>query len=523
MIKYLFLFLFTSFSVFAQTPNCPENSLFPEIDALMMSTTETVETTCKQKNDDNILDMAWGCLSGGGNAVVGAVQGFIDILKLLLVDAPAWVWGEAKEKINKMINGELGPAEMAAAIASINLSSQSSIWDKAVEYWDAFKKFAGELKDSLVSEIKGFPCLPLQKQSEIVCRGVSEVFLAIFTPAKFVQAAKWGISTGKALKAFIAETKAVQGLGEADLAQRLKLASEALKESKAGKELMKLRNSRLLEVELPNGEKILQYEQIVKGTDGKVHKVLRDVPVDGKTHAIDANSAIGKEIMGEMAKLHSGNGSLVFIDVNHLGKVNYFKAGTKGGDDYLESVAESLRKSLRPGDMLFKNGGDELVVILGTNKPDIVKNISQRMINEVEKNPRVRQLFKQEVIDLTQKYKGVNKARAWDELPDNVRNALTNEEEILAKKNFPQFQEQKKKEIIALAQEQSTYRGSISVGSSLVKEQDSLVDVLQRAEKQAAEVKVRYKAAYGHDVSKYKMEIDTQDLKRSPPTALEPN
>ncbi|WPU66473.1 GGDEF domain-containing protein [Peredibacter starrii] len=524
MIKFILLFII-SFSAFAQMPNCPELYPFSEVQSLSTAVTETAEKACveKDKDEGGIVDLAWGCLTGGGNAVVGAITGFIDILKLLLVDAPVWVWGEAKEKITKLVSGELSPGQMASAIASINLSSQSSIWDKAVDYWKAFKKFASELKDNLVTEIKGFPCLPLKKQSEIVCRGVSEVFLLYFAPVKFIQGAKWTINTGKALKTFVTETKAMNGLGEANLADRLKLAQEALRKSKSGNEILKMNNARLIETELPTGEKILQYEQMVTGKDGKLHKIVKDVPVDGKTHAIDANSAIGKEIMSEMVKANAGNGSLIFVDVNHLGKVNYFKRGTQGGDDYLENVAESLRKSLRPGDIVFKNGGDELVVVVGTNKPEVVKNISQRMINEVDQNPRVRQLFKQEVIDLSQKYKGVNKAKSWEELPDAVRNNLTEQEELLAKKSFAKFQDQKKKEILAEAQEQSTYRGSISVGSSLVKEQESLADVLQRAEKQAAEVKARYKATYGHDVSKYKLEVEVPVTRRGAPIALEPN
>lgn len=522
MINFIVLLLLSSFSVFAQAPNCAENNLFPEIESLAAATTQTVETTCKQKNDDSFIDLAFGCFSGGKNGVVSAIQSFIDILKLLIVDAPAWVWGESKDTITKLIAGDLGPAEMAGAIASLNLSSQSGIWDKAIEYWEAFKKFAGELKDSLVSEIKGFPCLPLYKQSQIVCRGVTEVFLMVLAPVKVVQGAKLGISTAKALKSFIAETKALNGLSETNLAGRLKLAADALKEAKAGKEIMKLRGSRLIETELPNGEKILQFEQIVKGTDGKMHKVLRDVPVDGKTNAIDANSAIGKEIMSEAVKVQAGQGSVVFVDVNHLGKVNYFKGGTKAGDDYLESVAESLRKSIRPGDMVFKNGGDELVIVLGTGDPTVVRAVSQRMINEVDKNPRVKQLFKQEVIAITEKYRGVKKSKEWVDLPDNVRNNLTEAEEALAKKNFPRFQEIKKKELQAELSEQATYRGSISVGSSLVKQDEVLADVLNRAEKQAAEVKARYKAGFGHDISKYKIDIPEAKLNRAPPIALEP-
>lgn len=519
MIKLLIAFILIS-TGFAKDDKCITQPIPANLASLSQSAANIAVNSCHHKMQSDIVDIAVGCLSGGGKAVTGMIKGFIEILKLLLVDAPAFIFKGARNQIERLINGEMNPIEMASTIANINMGSQSGIWDTAKKYWDAFKSFATDMKNQLLTEIKGFPCLPAKKQSEIICRGVSEVFLLVVSPTKFVQGAKWGLTTAKALKGFIAETKLLNGARNLSVAGKLNLAANALRESRlAGTELLKLRNSKLVEVELPNGEKILRYEEKVKGKDGKLHSVTREVPVDAKTHAIDANSAIGKTIMAEAVKAKASSGSLVFIDVNHLGKVNYFKGGTQGGDQYLASVAESLRKSLRPGDMVFKNGGDELVVVLGSNNPKVVKDISQRMMNEVDRNPKIKQLFKQEVMAISQQYREVNRATSVKDL-----HHLSAEDMRLAKQNFSRFQAAKKKELEAALKDQATYRGSVSVGTSIVRNTDTIETVLARAEKQAAMVKTEYKSRMGHDVSKYNVDsVMTYSGPRwSPPQALDP-
>lgn len=525
MIKFLILFILLITNVFAKDEKCITQPMPGNMTSLAKTASDIAVNSCHEKPHDDIVDVAVGCLSGGGKAITGMISGFIEILKLLLVDAPVALFKGARDQIERLVNGEMNPIEMATTIANINMGSQSGIWDTAKKYWDAFKSFASDMKNQLLTEVKNFPCLPAKKQSEIICRGVSEVFLIVVSPTKFVQGFKWGVNTAKAMKAFISEANLLSGARNLSVAGKLELAANALRDSRmAGTELLKLRNAKLVEVELPNGEKILKYEEKIKGKDGKLHTVTREVPVDAKTHAIDANSAIGKTVMAEAVKAKQGTGSLVFIDVNHLGKVNYFKGGTQGGDKYLAAVAESLRKSLRPGDMVFKNGGDELVVVLGSNKPETVKAITQRMMNEVDKNPKVREIFRQEVAGVAQKYRDVNKAHSYSDLPAGMKGSLTSEETILAKKSFSKFQSTKKQEFEAALKDQATYRGSVSVGSSLLKPAENVESALARAEKQAAQVKAEYKSRLGHDVSKYN--VDSVQLytgpKWSPPQAMDP-
>lgn len=526
MIKMLMLFLLISISWADEEVCTPET--MTEITQLSSSVADIgMKSSCTKKtamDDDGFLGIAVGCLSGGGKAITGTIEGFIELVKLLVIDAPAWLYGEAKEKITGLINGDSSPFEMVSAIASINMRSQESLWDKAKSYWETFKNFARDLKNTLMSEIRDFPCLPAREQSQMICKGVSEVFLLVVGPDKFIKGAKWGIETTKALKAFAAETKKVQALKDASVAERLHLASRSLQEANGvGENVIKLKNTNLTESILPNGEKILFYEQKMVGKDGQIHVVKREVPLDAKTQAIDSNSVIGKEILKEMVEANAGSGSLLFIDINHLGKVNYFKNGTQGGDQYLTSVAEAIRKTLGPGDIIFKNGGDELVVVLAKNNPAEIKNISQRMMNAVDKSPEVRQIFRHEVGDLATKYREIHRARSLDDIPEVTRNSLSLDEIKLATENFERFKEMKKSTIMDQMQIQSTYRGSISVGSTIVREGESLAPVLARAEQQAARVKTEYKARMGHDVSKYNVEFTpTIGPLKGPPVALDP-
>lgn len=484
------------------------------------------EASCSQKIDDSYLDIVTGCLSGGWKSGTGLIQGFVELVKLLLIEAPAWMWDEANKSIEELLKGDLNPIEMSMSIARINLSSQNSIWSTAKKYWDEFLKFSEELKNTLMSEIKGFPCLPLEKQSEIICKGVTDVFLLVVSPAKFVQGAKIAFNTTRALKNFVSETKLINGLEKTTLENRLKLAADSLKvTSQPRKELLMLKESQLHEVELPDGTKVLKYSKNITDKDGVIHHVTQDVPVDAKTLAIDSNSTIGKEILNNLVREKAGTSSLIFVDVNNLGKTNYFAGGTQAGDQYLTSVGESLRKAMRPGDMIFKNGGDELVIVLGSNNPQMIKQISQRMVNEVDRNPQIRHIFSQEIRTSVKKYRAVKKAEKLDDLPEAIKTTLSKSDQDLAVSDFKKFKEYKLQEYMKASQEQATYRGSISIGSSLVKPNEDLSLALRRAEEQASHVKAEYKQRIGQDISKYNVEVmERENIRKwAPPQALEPN
>jgi GGDEF domain-containing protein len=307
----------------------------------------------------------------------------------------------------------------------------------------------------------------------------------------------------------------------APAASRVRGQSLILDESKLPrKDIMSIGSSRLYEVSLPNRQQVLKYQQQVRGKDGKMHLVLQDVPVDAKTLAVDANSEVGKRVLNDMVNSHAGAGSLVFIDINNLGVTNYFRGGTQTGDRYLTLVGEELRKVLRHEDIIFKNGGDELVVILKSTNPTEVREISQRMINQVDQNPRIREIFRQEVAAKSQKYREINQAHKLNDLPQQHRQSLSPEEISLGSRDFAALKALKKTEYEKAIQEQAKYRGSISTGAALIRADDTLAEVLARAESQMSMAKAEYKVRHGQQVDKYKKgEVEMQGSRKGPPVA----
>ncbi|HLT22413.1 MAG TPA: GGDEF domain-containing protein [Bacteriovoracaceae bacterium] len=492
---------------------------------ITVTAVDATEKFCDKEFDDSYLDLATGCLSGGWKAGASLVDGLVEITKLLVIEAPQWIWEETKKKIDSLRKQDLSPFELVQAIANVQVASHSDIFNAAQEYWDTFLQFANNLKETLINEIKGFPCLPKFKQSEIICQGVTNVFLTLFTPGAFINGARWTVSTSRAVIKFAKESKKIHGLENADFATRLDRVTSTLKGGSISSEGIKVGNGVLKQLELPDGNVILQYSKQVVGNDGKSHTITREVPVDLKTKGIDANTGIGREILEGLVENQAGKGSLVFIDINHLGKVNYFAGGTQTGDKYLSSVSEALQKSLRPGDMIFKNGGDELVVVLNSNDSNVVKGISQRMIKEVDNHPQVRSLFRREVKDLSQQYKDLNKADQVDALPKSVRDRLSVNDIAEAHKDFDVFKTKQLERLKEDMMEQASYRGSISIGSALIRSEDTLSSTLTRAEAQASKVKAEYKQRLGHDIGKYNVTPEelTNIRKWSPPQALSPD
>lgn len=543
MIKYLLLVLF-SFSAFGSDLDLFKQMKQSEDELCVYNPDSQIDQIskialkykgyCKDYTQDTFFNAQMGCFKGIGKGTKEAVTSFADFLKFVLIDNPVYgVYKAAFHEIGKIVTGDFSPSDLANQYANMNIRSQADIWNLSKKYFEQFKQFSVDFKNELMTQIKDFPCLPVEKQNEIICRGATDVFFLVLSPEKFVKGAVWGYETMGALRKFIVETKNVQGLQNMSLADRLGHATKALKEVKNSKELMKLRNGTLTEEILPNGDKIINYEYISKGADGKLHKIKREVAVDVNTGAIDANKGIGKLVIEEIVKSQQGAGTAIFIDVNHLGKANYFagsaddivKAGTQGGDMYLAQTAEEIRKNLRPGDMLFKKGGDEFVVILGSNNPKVVKDASQRMINSIDQNKDIKRFFKLQVTNITEKYREVNKATKVADLSPAFVKSLSPEQLASATKNFAQFKQTILPVIKAELQEQASYRGSISIGGSTIKHGDNIEAVLERAEAQAKEVKAAYKTKYGHDVSKYKAEgdLDFGTRRYGPAEAMEPN
>jgi GGDEF domain-containing protein len=570
MIKFLMIFLLTLQAAFAQDA-CDISNPQVTLSGLAENVTSVNEAFCKEKSNDRGIDIPLGCLSGGGHAGKDLAQGFATVLKMFFWDIPkAAYYDGAYLQIKKLLASDMKPADMVSAIANTQIHSKSEIYESAKRYWEAFKTFSGNVMTKLKSSIKGFHCLPLKEQSKIVCRIISEGFLLVLTPVKFFQGAKYVAESSVAVKALLEQAKVASGLtlvgrlnaaavtlkeanhtivvaqkataeaeklkvelahAQALVAQAQREAAEAkattaaliAKEADLGKEVLKLRNSSLYIKKMEDGSEAMYY--VRRGKDGKA-LTPREVPLDAKTLAIDSNSDIGKMIIRDILASKKGKKSiLVSMDFNHLGKVNHFEGMTGTGDRYLAGGARSIKESMREGEILFKNGGDELLTIVDVEDARAAQTIIQRMINNFDKNPEIKEIFKREVRKISQRYRDVNTATSYASLPKETRLALNSAEKELAQNDFEKFRVEKLELLALQLVEQARIRGSISVGSTWIRAEDSLETVLARADTQADTVKAKLKHKYGLNISD-KVKVDVSDMAKEqaygPATALPP-
>lgn len=536
---FLFFILIFSMNVSAQSLEEIKCAVESPIISLASTIAGISEEQCRKNLEErDMLDQVTACLAGFRDTGVGTVEGTIDTFKMLIVDAPRWSLKKSQDNMFAVmgaVRGDLTPSQAAARMAGMNISSQESLWKAAQVRWSEIQKFSVELKNGLIKKVRSFPCKPLKEQQKIVCRAVSEVLLMAVGVGGVAKGASWGGKTAKALNNFLDALQKSEMAQKLPLAGRLDAAADALrganKAQDSVRDVMTLRNATLREATLPDGQKVFQYHTKMKDIKtGELKDVIREVPVNNITGSIDARSKIGQEILEAQVREASGKGSVVFIDVNHLNRTNYFSGGMQTGDRYLSEVAESVRKSLRPGDMVYSRGGDELVVVLENNNPEIIRAISQRMINEVDKNPQVRQIFRNEVSAITNRYKEINRANNYDNLTDTTKLSLTNVERELARTNFTEFRRVKAAQLQEAFTDQARFRGSISVGSSLIRHGETSAAAFARAERQSGQVKAAYKAAHDIDVdAKYGIDANIETAispltqgRRGPPVALDP-
>lgn len=82
-----------------------------------------------------------------------------------------------------------------------------------------------------------------------------------------------------------------------------------------------------------------------------------------------------------LAKRRQTKLSLVYLDVDHFKDIND-KHGHIKGDEVLETIGQSLLKSVRETDIPCRYGGDEFCIILPECDIDNAKTICEKMIKE---------------------------------------------------------------------------------------------------------------------------------------------
>ena len=83
--------------------------------------------------------------------------------------------------------------------------------------------------------------------------------------------------------------------------------------------------------------------------------------------------------------------SLMVLDINHFKAINDTYGHLKG-DQVLNSFAQVLTKSIRTSDIVFRLGGDEFVIILQPSAPCSIDKVHQRIKEEIDNNPSLKEI-----------------------------------------------------------------------------------------------------------------------------------
>jgi len=271
-----------------------------------------------------------------------------------------------------------------------------------------------------------------------------------------------------------------------------------------------------------DGELVLKYTENASFSSLKGQVTERVLAVDAKTGAIDANFTGGSKLIDAVFNSSEDGAVIIFKDLNHLGQTNYYFHGQAAGDKYLQAFGAAIKKELRPEDLMFKTGGDELLSVLplkqnpALESPEVVKNLVQRMVDAVHDSPAAQEVFRAQSGALIREFNHVGKAKDISEIPKDIVGNLSVEQLQLASANFPKFRTEFLTAQINLLKDHLKYQPSISIGAVIVRPGGNYVEAKRLAEQQARSVKVEYKAAMGatrEELAKYKVQVDT--LKRA--------
>ncbi len=115
----------------------------------------------------------------------------------------------------------------------------------------------------------------------------------------------------------------------------------------------------------------------------KLHEALNQQNIDPLTGLFNRNQLNSRlHIEVERALRHSRPLSIMIIDVDHFKSIND-DFGHPKGDEVLRLVSQTLIKSLRNIDMVFRYGGDEFLILLPETEVQFAFDVAERIRNSV--------------------------------------------------------------------------------------------------------------------------------------------
>jgi diguanylate cyclase (GGDEF)-like protein len=110
--------------------------------------------------------------------------------------------------------------------------------------------------------------------------------------------------------------------------------------------------------------------------------------IDPLTEAFNRHAFYSLTESKQNNPLAAVSGCTVVIDIDNLKPIND-RLGHTAGDTAIREVASSLRSVIRAGDMLFRWGGDEFLILLFNTNKESVQNRLSELIIELENKPMI--------------------------------------------------------------------------------------------------------------------------------------
>jgi diguanylate cyclase (GGDEF)-like protein len=110
--------------------------------------------------------------------------------------------------------------------------------------------------------------------------------------------------------------------------------------------------------------------------------------IDPLTEAFNRHAFYSLTESKQNNPLSTVSGCAVVIDIDNLKPIND-RLGHTAGDTAIREVASSLRSVIRAGDMLFRWGGDEFLILLFNTNKESVQNRLSELIIALENKPMI--------------------------------------------------------------------------------------------------------------------------------------
>src|SRR5947209_20389806 len=117
--------------------------------------------------------------------------------------------------------------------------------------------------------------------------------------------------------------------------------------------------------------------------DGNVHMNVEPVSRDPLTGALTRGGMHERtQEQVDRYRRYGERAALLVIDLDHFKSIND-AFGHARGDQVLVELVGRLQRSIRASDLLFRNGGDEFMLLLPQTSPDRAGGLAQRLLDEI--------------------------------------------------------------------------------------------------------------------------------------------